>query len=339
MRFMHPALQILLTPASWIYTVGVQLRNRRYAGGWASTAAPIPVISVGNITVGGTGKTPMVVEIVRRLIGLGRRPAILTRGYGGTARREADEVMEFRAAVPSTLVVVNPDRVHGAESAAKLGANCAVLDDGFQHRRLHRDLDLVLIDALDPWGGGRVLPAGRLREPLSNLARANLLVITRANQATPAELDAIRRRLFQLSPGATILQAAVEPTGLAHEDGSRESPENLAFSNVLPVCGLGNPRSFLRMIEAMAGRVSAPAVFRDHYDYTPADVRRLVATAAREGVDRVVTTRKDWVKLAPLWKRGGGERPPLLCLETRTTLGSDGATFQQMITNAVEKRT
>lgn len=332
-------MQPILIPLSILYAAAIQLRNARYHSGTGVVRAPIPVISVGNVSVGGTGKTPLVIEIARRLIAAGRRPAILSRGYGGTATHEADEVLEFRAALTDTLVVVNPDRVHGAESAAKLGADCAILDDGFQHRRLFRELDLVLIDALNPWAGNWVLPAGRLREPLGNLARAGAIIITRSNHVTHEEVDQIRRRLFQLSPGTTIFHATLDPVAFVREDGSRESPENLGLSNVLPVCGVGNPRSFLRMIELLAGRVAPARIYRDHHDYSAADVTAIVRHAREEGCDLVLTTRKDWVKLAPLWKRGGPARPPLAWFETRTSLGSDAAGLHDRILKAVEKRT
>lgn len=332
-------MQPILLPLSFLYAAAIQIRNARYQSGSGVLRAPITVISVGNISVGGTGKTPLVIEIARRLIAAGRRPAILSRGYGGTATHEADEVLEFRAALPDTLVVVNPDRAHGAESAAKLGADCAILDDGFQHRRLFRELDLVLIDAINPWAGNWVLPAGRLREPLGNLSRAGALIITRSNQVAPDEVDRIRRRLFQLSPGATVFHASVDPIAIVREDGSRESPENLGLSNVLPVCGIGNPRSFLRMIDLLAGHVAPPCIYRDHQEYTAADVVAIIRRARDEGSDIVLTTRKDWVKLATLWKRGGPSRPPLAWLETRTSLGSDAAALHERILKAVEKRT
>lgn len=329
----------ILLPLSFLYAAAIQIRNARYQSGSGVLRAPIPVISVGNISVGGTGKTPLVIEIARRLIAAGRHPAILSRGYGGTATHEADEVLEFRAALPDTLVVVNPDRAYGAESAAKLGADCAILDDGFQHRRLFRELDLVLIDAINPWAGNWVLPAGRLREPLGNLARAGALIITRSNQVTLDEVDRIRRRLFQLSPGATIFRASVDPIAIVREDGSRESPENLGLSNVLPVCGIGNPRSFLRMIDLLAGHVAPPCIYRDHHEYTAADVAAIIRRAREEGSDIVLTTRKDWVKLLPLWKRGGPSRPSLAWLEARTSLGADAVALHERILKAVEKRT
>ncbi len=157
-----------LTPLSMVYAAGVGIRNLYYerARGAVHRAA-IPVISIGNLTAGGTGKTPFVVEVVRRLRALERNPVILTRGYAAAPGETADEVLEFRETLPGVAVVVDPDRVRGAETAHEQhGADCVVLDDGFQHRRLGRDLDIVVIDTLDPWGGGLILPAGRLREPV-----------------------------------------------------------------------------------------------------------------------------------------------------------------------------
>lgn len=344
---------MLLAPAAWLYGCAIALRNRRFdRHAAASHAAPVPVISVGNLTVGGVGKTPMVIELVHRLIALGRRPAVLTRGYGARPGRAADEVLELRSALPDTPVVVDADRVRGAAAAALQGADVVVLDDGFQHRRLRRDLDLVLVDALNPWGGGRLLPAGRLREPLASLRRAHAVIITRANQAHADALAVIERDVRRHAPDAYVCHASVAPVGLTILNPSdrlapsssaplrpastaapppstagsapgtppktsgppmlvaRAHPapppgESTTFAvgaRVLPVCGIGNPASFVALLRALAPHTSEPGcIFRDHHDYTAADVAMIRATAERRGADLVVTTRKDWVKLAPLW--------------------------------------
>lgn len=319
---MHPVFAWMLAPATLIYAAAIRLRNRRYDSGRVPPRrVRVPVISVGNLTAGGTGKTPFVMEIVRRLKQLGRRPGILTRGYGAGRGRTADEVLEYQAGLPDSLVYVNPDRVAGAEEAVRSGrVDCLVLDDGFQHRRIARDLDIVLVDALAPWGGGWLLPSGRLREPLSSLARADVVVITRANQADAAALRAIERRLDDAANRAEIIWANVEPAELAFRDGRTASVGDLAYHNLLAVCGIGNPATFVRLVEAHAGSVSATLVFRDHHRYRPADVRRMLALARRHGADLVVTTRKDWVKLAPLWPTGKDEGPELARLEVQVTL-------------------
>ena len=332
-------LRRLLAPLSGVYATAIRLRNRRYdRSPAASCSAGVPVVSIGNITVGGTGKTPLVIETVRRLVRMDRRPAILTRGYGARAGAPADEVLEFHEALPDVPVVVDPDRVAGAARARREhGADCLVLDDGFQHRRLRRDLDVVLIDALDPWGGGFVLPAGRLREPLTGLRRANLLVITRANQAEPSTVARIRRLLADRVPDVPVLSAEVRPAEWTLADGTRCAPAELGYHSVLPVCGLGNPATFLRVVEELAGRVCPPRVFRDHQRYSRRQVAGLVRLARRIGADLVVTTRKDWVKLAPLWPADdAGALPQLARLDVRLELTDDEGVFDECLARAME---
>lgn len=334
------ALATLLLPFSGLYAAAIYLRNRHYDRRTAAShRAELPVISIGNITVGGTGKTPIVIETVRRLRELGRRPAILTRGYGAAAGATADEVLELSQTLPGVAAVVNPDRVAGAETArAAHQADCLVLDDGFQHRRLRRDLDVVLIDALDPWGGGRLLPAGRLREPLGSLRRAQLLVISRANQVEAAELERIEHALNEWAPHAAVLAATLEPEAVVFPDQRVEETEVLAYHNVLPVCGIGNPATFLACVAQSAGRVCGGLIYRDHQRYQWRHVRRIVGLAERRGADLVVTTRKDWVKLAPLWSQHAGA-PPLARLEVRLELQDAAGVFDDHLRRALEKRT
>jgi len=307
-----------LLPFAALYGAAVRARNLYYDRRCSATRrAAVPVISVGNLTVGGTDKTPMVIEIVRRLQAWGRRPAILTRGYQAPRGQTADEVLEFAQAVPHTPVVVNPDRVAGAtEAVERHRADCLVLDDGFQHRRLQRDLDLVLIDALDPWGGGHVLPAGRQREPRSGLRRAGAFVITRANQASAEALRAIADELRRFG-SQPILHANVVPDAVFGMNGDSTTPDALAGTTVLAVGGLGNPLTFKRLVERLTRRPCAVKFYNDHHRYRPADVTHLQEVARRAGAAEVVTTRKDWVKLAPLWPAAG---PQLWRLDVRLDL-------------------
>jgi len=304
----------------------------------ATRQAGVPVISIGNLTVGGTGKTPLVIEVVRRLREMGRRPAILTRGYRGSPDQPADEVLEFQQALPDVPVVVNPDRFAGAAAAhADQAADCVVLDDGFQHRRLRRDLDIVLVDALAPWGGGWTLPAGRLRESLSGLSRAHLLVISRSNQVAAPALAEIHATLQRHAPAPPFVHASVEAERVVCLDGSSAQPGELAGRCVLPVCALGNPLTFLRLVETLAGRVCPPLVFRDHHRYTSRDVSTAGAAAEAQKADVVMTTRKDWVKLAPLWQRfAGANVPPLARLDVRLVLADDAGVLDDRLKQALE---
>jgi len=333
-------LRELLRPLAGLYGAAVRVRNAYYDHRHSAThAAGVPVVSVGNMTVGGTGKTPFVIELVRRLRAAGHRPAILTRGYAAASRQTADEVLEFRLAVPEVPVVVNPDRVAGAAAARREhDADVLVLDDGFQHRRLRRDLDVVLIDALDAWGGGRLLPVGRLREPVSSLRRADWIVVTRANQADPAVVRTLFTTLAQYAPGVPTAKAMLEPAGFFDSNGSRFPVDALLEERVLPVCGLGNPETFLHAIERLAAAVAEPLLFADHHRYQMADVRRIVDAAAQCRAARVVTTRKDWVKLGALWPRAADSRPvpELLRLDVRIELADPHGEFEAALRRLFE---
>ncbi len=317
------AQRLLLTPIALAYRGVIALRNRYYdhhAG--AVYRVGVPVISVGNLTVGGTGKTPTVIEIVRHMVALGGRPAILTRGYRARSDEIADEVLEFNESLPNVPVVVDADRVSGAARArGEHGADCLVLDDGFQHRRLARDLDLVLIDALRPFGGEALLPAGRLREPLSSLRRADVLILTRSNQVSDARRAELVRRLNRLAPGRPLVEAQVVADFVRQNDATLAA-EELSGVQSLAVCGLGNPETFARLLGTLGASVAGMLSLADHQHYDERLAERIVAAALDAGVKTVVTTRKDWVKLSQVWPDGG---VALLRLDVRTefTRGSD----------------
>ncbi len=333
-----------LKPLAVAYGGVIRARNLYYdhARG-AVRHAGIPTISVGNITVGGTGKTPLVIEIARRLLDMHRRPAILTRGYKGRPGALADEVQEYHASVPAVPVVVDPDRVRGAATArSDHHADCLVLDDGFQHRRLGRNLDIVLIDALRPWGGaweapadrrsnGALLPAGGLREPLDSLRRADLFVITRTNQVEPERVEAITARLERYAPGRPVMRAQVRPDRAVLRDGRSLPVEALAGRRLLPVSAIGNALTFERMVHALSP-LSASVAFPDHHRYSSADVDLIRAQALRHGAEWVVTTRKDWAKLEPLWPAD----QELVRLEMRLELGEQAELFWARVREALE---
>jgi tetraacyldisaccharide 4'-kinase len=293
------------------YAFAVAARNTCYDRGWLPVyRAAAPVISVGNITTGGTGKTPTVAWVVEWLRSHGRAPAILSRGYHSLDGRQNDEKLLLDQLCPGVPHVQGPDRVASARQAIEtFGSNVLVLDDGFQHRRLHRDLDLVLIDALNPWGHGRLLPRGLLREPRSALRRAALVVITRADQCDADQLAALRREIGHSTP-AGIAESAFVPRGLINTAGDRSSFEALRNKQVAAFCGIGNPQGF-RSTLASAGLALRDDQFRtfpDHHHYSAADLAELGAWAGTLGAEALVTTRKDLVKVPqdsirerPLW--------------------------------------
>ncbi len=307
---------VLAGPAA-LYGAAVRWRNRRYDRGLGTHAATVPVISVGNITAGGTGKTPLVIDLARRLGAMQRRPCILTRGYGAQRGETADEVAEFADAVQAP-VVVDADRVRGAQQAVgRHNADVLVLDDGFQHRRLERDLDVVVIDALDPWGAERMLPAGLLREPLDGLRRADLFVLSRANQVSPDTQVAITKRLRTLAPDTPVASAGVALDRVCGHDDAPLDANALRSRRLQPVCGLGNPLTFRLLVNELSDDVCTLLAFRDHHRYTPYDADVIAQAARGRGADAVVTTRKDWGKLKAVWPTN--EAPLLVRVDVSMT--------------------
>jgi tetraacyldisaccharide 4'-kinase len=296
-----------LWAASWPYRLGAAVRNRLYDRGWkAVRRAAVPVVSVGNLTLGGTGKTPCVEYVARFYRDLGLRVVILSRGYGAGAGRN-DEAMVLEENLPDVPHLQGPDRVALAGIAAEeLEAELLVLDDGFQHRRLHRDLDVVLIDATWPPHRDHLFPRGTLREPAGGLKRAGAVVVTRCDQVTPAELGETRDWLtarFPDKPVAWTEHRPVEliggePGDVPGEPGDVSLPELLYGKPVAGFCGIGNPAAFRRTLEGLGATVVAFRTFPDHHPYTRPDVDDLRAWAARLPADAVVaTTQKDWVKI------------------------------------------
>ena len=189
-------------------------------------AAPVPVISVGNLTLGGTGKTPLVAWICRQLIASGLRPAVVSRGYAARKGDTSDEAAELAILLPGVPHVADRDRVSGAATAARLGVHVVVLDDGFQHRRLHRNLDVVAIDASDPFGCGHLFPRGLLRERVCGLARADAVVLTRATGVDPDRRAAIRNEVNCARGGRPVVWLETEhrPTATRTATGGGRGP-------------------------------------------------------------------------------------------------------------------
>jgi tetraacyldisaccharide 4'-kinase len=276
------------------------MRLRRWAyrrGLLPSRSAPVGVISVGNLTAGGTGKTPMVAWIVRLLQASGRKPAVVMRGYRSRAGR-SDEATLLKQ-LTGAEVVVNPDRLAGAVAAAAAGADVIVLDDAFQHRRLRRDLDIVLIDATDPFGLGHCLPRGLLREPAGAIRDAHAIVITRSDAVAPEGLQALRRRLGQLAPQASIALAVHRVAAMIDPDGRRAEPSALSGRSVFAFCGIGNPEHFRNTLARLGVRVVGSRCLGDHVHYSAALLTELCEQARQCGCELMITTQKDYVKIDP----------------------------------------
>jgi tetraacyldisaccharide 4'-kinase len=318
------ALALLGVPA-FVYGAAVRLRNRLYEIRGVSRRVGIPVISIGNLTVGGTGKTPMVSWLVRHLQERGRRPAVVSRGYKGRAGQGpllvstgegptvgpeicGDEPYLLARALKGAWVLVGSNRWRCAKKAQELGADCVVLDDGFQHLRLHRDVDLVLLDAHSPFGNYRLLPAGTLREPAKGLARADVILITRSR---PDEdfmvLDRVIRRYNLAAP---VLRAGHRRAGFVDSRGNPASRPGRAVA----FCGIGNPNAFLTDLEAEAIEIAAFTRYRDHHAYTVRDCAALGDLARRHRAI-LVTTEKDLVRLPTGFLEASADRLAALRIE------------------------
>jgi tetraacyldisaccharide 4'-kinase len=253
---------------------------------------------VGNLTLGGTGKTPMVEWLVRWFGERGVAVGIVSRGYRAGAGGVNDEAMELSLKLPGVPHVQNPDRVAGArEAIEKHGCRVIVLDDGYQHRRLHRDLDIVLIDALEPFGYGHVFPRGLLREPIDGLRRAQVVVLSRANLVDEPRKREIQSMVHRHAPNAVWVEASHRPIELIDAVGGTQSLEWLRGRRIVACCGIGNPDGFRHTLVQCGCEIVALREFPDHYAYDESDRRRLAAEIARFGVDGLITTHKDLVKL------------------------------------------
>ena len=290
---LRAGLRVLETP----YALAMNWRNRRFDRGTnEALAVDVPVISVGNLTLGGTGKTPLVEWICRYLRERDVRVSIVSRGYGSGEQGRNDEALELELALPDVPHLQNPNRVQAAQIAIdELFTQLIVLDDGFQHRRLKRDLDIVLLDATEPFGYGHVFPRGTLREPLHGLVRADLVVLTRADMISSAERETMRHRVATIVPTAAWCEVEHCADQLISSRGESESTDMLAGRKVAAFCAIGNPAGFRHTLESLGAEIVAWKVFPDHHRFSREDVQQLQDWATN--VDFAICTRKDLVKL------------------------------------------
>lgn len=315
-----------LQAASYAYASVMSLRNGAYDRRWLRVSqASVPVISLGNITTGGTGKTPLAAFLANWFVSHGHRPGLLSRGYHALADASSegmptsdgagpgnDEKRVLDRLCPSVPHIQQRDRVTSAARLVQVhDCDVILLDDGFQHRRLHRDLDLVLVDALQPWGYGHVLPRGLLREPLSGLRRADLILITRADQCTAAQRQELQASLLRFRGTDECVEIAFKPTRLVDVQWKAHSLESIRGKQVLAFCGIGNPSGFRRTVDALTAGSGAFQAFPDHHHYGASDLRKLEELASASSADMVLTTQKDLVKIGPDDWHG----PPLLAVE------------------------
>ena len=313
---MNRAVTIALAPFGALYGAAVKARSTGYEKQFLkSQTVAAPVISVGNITVGGTGKTPLVQCAARHVAESGRRVCIVTRGYRRENKKQrvvvsdgdeilsdvtqsGDEAMMLaQALLGKASVVCDVDRVAGAQWAIEnLNAGVLLLDDGFQHRHLARDLDIVTIDATNPFGNGKLLPAGTLREPIKSLSRADCIVLTRVfDKAAPQLIDRIHH-----ATNAPIIESRTIIERVRQLDGSEVVADAFAQQPLAAFCGLGNPGAFFEQLRAARFDVRQTTAFRDHHKYSQTDLDRVTEHAKAKGTQALITTAKDAVKLQDL---------------------------------------
>jgi tetraacyldisaccharide 4'-kinase len=285
-----PWLRLLLWPASVIYGDLARLRARLYAQGTLKMKRlSAPVISVGNLTVGGTGKTPMVIFLAERFLAEGKSVAILTRGYKGTGGTSDEiELMKFRLQ-DRVMFGIGPDRYEEGRKLEGKGVDLFLLDDGFQHLPLFRDVNILLVDASQPLGRESMLPAGNLREPISAMDRADLLVITRL-EASPATLATIEK--LQDYP---VFSAVTRLLGFRRVGAGIQllSPNEIGPGPFYAFCGIGNPKAFFHDLKTWNIPVAQSSAFPDHHRYDQRDANELAQVARNSGARAFVTTEKD----------------------------------------------
>lgn len=296
----------VITAREWLYRRGIL----------ASRMIGCPVVSIGNLTVGGTGKTPAVELAVRTLKGLGHKPAVVSRGYRRRSRGvqvvaddasirlegedAGDEPFLLARRLPGVPVIVGVNRAEAVALARqRFDVTAIVLDDGFQHRTLVKDVEIVMARARRPWGNGRLLPAGPLREPLQALARAHVVVA--AGAATLEEAAEVAAAIARYAPGTPMVTARYVPVECWEAQRVQPIPfGQLAGTRLLAFAGIASPSGFQSTLEELGVRVEGPVIFSDHHWYRERDLAALEARAAARGLQGLVTTEKDWVRLRPL---------------------------------------
>ncbi|HOE12843.1 MAG TPA: tetraacyldisaccharide 4'-kinase [bacterium] len=285
-------------------------RQKAYEGGWLpSEQMPVPVISVGNVTVGGTGKTPCVSWLAKYLIEAGKSPAVILRGYGNRisghrvvqpGRAGGEEALLLCEKIPQALIVEAPHRRLGARAAImQHGSNVIILDDGFQHMAIRRNLDLALVDATCPWGNGAILPAGILREPRERLGRADAVILTRADLVDTDTLAKLSREIQRFAPEAIRAMASHFPFAIRNvTDQCLHGVQWLAGRRVGLCSAIGNPKGFAATVNGLGATVLGHTIFRDHHRYSQQDIKELKIRFCDAEV--ILCTAKDAVKLRAL---------------------------------------
>jgi tetraacyldisaccharide 4'-kinase len=309
-----PLYYFALAPFGFIYSLVVRARAAMYRAGLLKThVLPCKVISVGNLTAGGTGKTPTVICLARKMAAKGLKIAVLTRGYGGSyegriavvsdgdrllqsPKEAGDEAVLLAMSLPDTPVIMGSDRYKaGLVAIERFKPDVVILDDGYQHLSLKRDLNILLLDVAHPFGNGFTLPMGYLREPACSIKRAGLIVLTRADTASGTG------RISEIAPSIPVIRATHKPSGLRGLwDGENADLETLAGARVVAVSGIADPASFSLILQKFNAKMTKSFEYPDHHVYRPSDLAEIEAVAKETGASMAVTTEKDAVKLKML---------------------------------------
>lgn len=284
--------RLVLRFAAAGYSLITAVRNRLFdCGIFKTNKAALPIISIGNITTGGTGKTPLVIWFANKI---DKKCAVLTRGYK-TGNRMTDEPELIKQSCPNAKVIINPDRTQGAKTAVENCSEICIIDDGFQHRRLYRDLDIVAIDATEPFGFGRILPAGLLREDIKGLKRADAIIITKTELVDKEKIVEIKEKIISFNLDAPIAETIYNIKNIRTKD-ENINIKDIKDKKILAFCGIGNPDAFFRTLEQTGCKIVKKEIFDDHHDYSHNDIEK-IAKETRNIADMALTTQKDWVKV------------------------------------------
>jgi tetraacyldisaccharide 4'-kinase len=271
----------------------------------------LPVVSIGNLTVGGTGKTPLLIKMISDLLALHHQPAVLSRGYGQSTKQSesvicdeknldkfesSDEIQLLRQKFPQVVLGVGPDRTASAKKIQERSdVDLFILDDGFQHRQIKRDLDVLCVDATDPWGGGFLLPLGRLRESTDSLARAHVVVLTRTELVSSEQIERIKNKIREISSAVLVLVSNFQ-FSIFNANENKDTPENLlSGKDVILLSALANPQAFeenVRKLGAQTEHIRYP----DHHEYSKRELESAFIHARKRN-KTMVTTEKDWMKI------------------------------------------
>ncbi len=333
-------VRILLFLLSLFYRCAIRTRNWAFDSGWLRChRLSAPILSVGNLTVGGTGKTPFVIWLAER-IAVGYQVAVVSRGYGLRNGALNDEGLEIQQRLPQVIQSQNPDRIAAAQNAigqfkpgtdSNQNRGVVILDDGFQHRRLARDLDIVLVDATRPFGFDYLIPRGLLREPVDGIRRANLVVLTRANLVTAEQRSLIQHRLRKWNPNLMWAESELIGSGWLSAVREKQPLDFLANARLFVFCGIGNPEGFLATLANEAFAVEGAMFFKDHHHYLKSDFQTVLRQARQLHCDAIVCTPKDLVKLnVPV-----DCQPPVYALLTGIRISTGADIIEQAISSVL----